>query len=156
MFLYCSVSVSFVAIISLFLGMAHRPLGHGSAPPAAPFGLIPSFDSSLVAAHGADLLAHPRGKANADTNEVGVERVNSRSSQGCLAQRVTTTTLDRECVPGGGSSEPLDRKPMCTSVNSVCDTSVTRPKLPYTQEARWTMVHLHSVRSTIDRSKTEI
>ena len=99
--------------------MAYRPLGHGSTSPVVPFGLIPSFDSSLVAAHGADLLAHPLGKANAGPQEVGVERVNSRSSHGCLAQRVTTTTLDRECVLGGGSSEPLDQKTTCTSVNSV-------------------------------------
>ena len=110
--------MSFVAIISLFVGMASRPSGHGSTPPVAPFGLILSSDFSLVVAHGVDLLAHPLEKANADTNEVGVERVNSRSSQGCLAQRATTTTSDCECVLGGGSSEPLDRKPPCTSVNS--------------------------------------
>ena len=118
MFLYCSVSVSFVAIISLSVGMAYRPSGHESTSPVGSFGLILLPDFSLVVSHGADLLAHPLGKANADTNEEGVERVNSRSSQGCLAQRATTTTSDGECVLGGGSSEPLDRKPTCTSVNS--------------------------------------
>ena len=118
MFLYCRVSVLFVAYILFSVGMAYRPWGHGSAPLAGPFDAIPSTFDSFVAAHGADLFAYPLGKANADPHEEGVERVNSRSSQGCLAQRATTTTSGRECVPGGGSSEPLDRKPTCTSVNS--------------------------------------
>ena len=123
MFLYCSVSVSFVAIISSFLDMAYRPLGHGSTSPVGPFDSIPSSFALLVAAHGADLLHTISVEANAWAGDVEVERVNSRSTSGVLAGRDTTPTSDREFGPGGGSSEPLDPDPYVHLMNLSRNTS---------------------------------
>ena len=118
------MSVLFVAYILFSVGMAYRPWGHGSAPLAGP--LFTAFDAvaSLRPAHGAEIVARPLGKANADTHEEGVELENSRFSPGCLAQRATTPTLDREFGPGGGSSEPLDPDSYVHLVNSSRDTSM--------------------------------
>ena len=124
MFLYCSVSVSFYRYILVSVGMAHRPSGHGSTSPVGPFDAIPAF-ASFVAAHGADLLHTIPVEANAWAGDVGVERVNSRSTPGVLAGRDTTTRPDREFGPGGGSSEPLDPDSYVHLVNSSCDTSST-------------------------------
>jgi len=103
--------------------MASRPVGHGSTSPVGPFESIPSAFALFVAAHGAELLHTIPVEANAWAGDVEDERVNSRSSSGDLAGRDTTTCLDREFGPSGGSSEPLDQNPTCTSVNSERDTS---------------------------------
>ena len=102
--------------------MAYRPSGHGSTSPVGPFDAIPAF-ASFVAAHGADLLHTIPVEANAWAGDVEVERVNSRSTPGVLAGRDTTTYLDREFGPGGGSSEPLDPESYVHLVNSSRDTS---------------------------------
>jgi hypothetical protein len=87
------VSVLFVAYIPVSVGMASRPLGHGSASPAGP--LFTAFDAvaSLRPAHGAELLHTISVEANAWAGDVGVERVNSRSSPGVLAVRTRDVTL---------------------------------------------------------------